>query len=527
MKNSTGHGVSRKRGRTAAIAAAAALGLLLSACTGGSSGGSSASSSKVLRIGIGTEALPDPAKATVSGLWAATVYDLAYEPLIHLDTEGELKPALAESWGYVKDSKVPNTVFELKLRTGAKFSDGAPVDADAVVTWLKYFIKAGGAFAGALGTDPVITATDATTVRVELTAPNPSLGVTFSDAGPNIGFVASPKAVANPALFAKGTYGAGPYVLDAGNSVTGDHYSYKPNPTYFEKSAVKFSEVDVKVIAQASSRLQAQQSGQLDVAFGDLTTADAASKVKLKVLTVAQGVVAYTFDLLNEKQQPVLKDVRVRQAIAHAIDRKKLASTLLDGRADPASSPLFSDTDTGLNDYWTYDPALSKKLLAEAGFKDGFSFDALVQGPYKGLTGEPLMRAVAQQLKAVGITMKITSYTTDAAYAKDVFGKVAPMFELVPTVSTVPTYYGSWLAKGGALNFFGQDTAVDKLYTEGATASDPKEAWTQMMKEFVDKAYMIPVVTDPTLYYVSDKVEGVKVSTAHKTALPTEWQFKN
>lgn len=501
--------------------------VLMAACTGGSTASSGQGGSDALRIGIGTEALPNPALATVSGLWAATTYDLAYAPLIHLDAKGELQPALAESWGYVDGAKVPNTIFELKLRSGVKFSDGSPVNAAAVVKWLKYFTGAGGAFATALGDDPSVTATDASTVRVELSAPNPSLGVTFSDAGPNIGYVASPAAVDDPDLFSKGTQGAGPYVLDSTNSVTGDHYSYTPNPTYYDKAAVKFKKVDIKVIAQASSRLQAQQSGQLDVAFGDLTTADAAAKADLEVLNVAQGVVAYTFDLLNEKQQPALKDVRVRQAIAHAIDRESLAKNLLGGLSEPASAPLFSDTDTGLDDYWTYDPALSKQLLADAGYADGFSFDALVQGPYKGLTGEPLMRAVAQQLKAVGITMKVTSYTTDAAYAKDVFGKVAAMFELVPTVGTVPTYYGSWLAKGGPLNFFGEDATVDKLYTEGAVASDPQAAWSQMMKGFAEKAYMIPVVTDPTLYYVSDNVEGVEVSTAHKTALPSEWQFKN
>lgn len=518
-----------RRGWRRGIAIALAVGAVpaLAACGGGSNGGGdvkTAGGAKVLRIGLGGEALPNPALATVSGLWAATVYDLAYEPLIHSDAQGRLHPALATSWAYVKDTKVPNTVFELKLRKGVTFSDGTPVDAAAVTKWLKYFVGAGGAFVTALGDKPAITAVGDATVRVELSAPNPSLGVTFSDAGPNIGFVASPAAVDNPKLFSSGTYGAGQYVLDKSGSVTGDHYTYKPNPKYYDQSAIRFSQVDVKVIPQASSRLQAQQSGQLDIAFGDLTTADNAAKAKLKVLSVAQGVVAYTFDLLHGKQ-PALKDQRVREAIAHAIDRDTLAKSVLGGRSQAASSPLFSDLKTGMDKYWSYDPALSKRLLAEAGYPKGFSFEALVQGPYKGLTGEPLMRAVAQELKAVGITMKVTPYSTDAAYAKDVFGKVAPMFELVPTVSTVPTFYGPWLAKGGALNFYGGSADIDALYTKGATADDPQAAWAEMMKAFISKAYMIPVVTDPTLYYVSSKLSGVAVSTVHNTALPTEWSF--
>lgn len=516
--------VRRARRGTAVVAGIAGVALFAAACGGGGAS-SSAASSGVLRIGISTEALPNPALATVSGLWAATVYDLAYAPLIHLAPNGQLEPSLATSWGYVKDTAVPNTVFQMKLRAGAKFSDGTPVDADAVAKWLNYFVNAGGSFAAVLGSKPVITAVDSATVRVQLTAPNPSLGVTFSDAGPNIGFVASPAAVANPALFSSATYGAGEYVLDENHSVTGDHYVYQPNPDYYDQSAIKFKSVQVKVISQASSRLQAQESGQLDVAFGDLTTANSAAQAGLKTLSVAQDVVAYTFDLTGNHSQPALQDVRVRQAIAHAIDRATLAKDLLGGHSQAASAPLFSDTRTGADNYWSYDPALSRQLLAQAGYPNGFSFTALVQGAYKGLTGEPLMRAVAQELQAVGITMNITSYTTDPAYAKDVFGHVASMFELVPTVSTIPTFHGPWIAKDGVFDFFGGNPALDDLYVTGATSSSPQAAWADMIKQFVANAYMIPVVTDPTLYYVSSDVSGVQVSTVHNTALPTEWQF--
>lgn len=521
------HAFRARRRSIAAAVALVVLSVFLTACGGGASTSSTNSSGDVLRIGIPTEALPNPALATVSNLWASTVYDLAYAPLIHLTPDGQLEPSLAASWRYVEDAEIPNTVFEMALRPDIEFSDGEPVDAVAVAKWLNYFVTAGGSYAGVLGSNPVITAVDPVTVRVQLTAPNPSLGVTFSDAGPNIGFVASPVAVDDPTLFSSATYGAGQYVLDSSNSVTGDNYTYTPSPNYFDQTAIKFEAVQVKVIAQASSRLQAQQSGQLDIAFGDLTTADAASKAGLQTLSVAQGVVAYTFDLVNDKSQPALQDIRVRQAIAHAIDRKSLAQDLLGGYSDAASSPLFSDIQTGADEYWTYDPDLSKKLLNEAGYPNGFSFAALVQGAYKGLTGEPLMRAVAQQLQAVGITMDITSYSTDPAYAKDVFGSVAPMFELVPTVTTVPTFYGPWVAKDGVFDFFGGDASLDALYTEGATSPTPENAWADMIEQYVSKAYTIPVVTDPTLYYVSPRLSGVEVSTEHNTALPTEWQFSN
>lgn len=521
-------GGGRRRDRQlAAAATAAGLMMALSACAGGGGGASSTNGaeSKTLRVGFGGEALPNPALATVYGTWASMAYDLAYEPLIHVDPAGKLQPALASSWSYVKDSQVPNTVFEMKLRPDVTFSDGTPVNADAVVKWINYFVKSTGAFHGALGEGPVVTAVDNATVRVTLQKPNPSLGITFSDAGPNIGFVASPAAVDNPDLFASGTHGAGQYVLDPSNSVTGDHYTYKPNPKYFQQSAIKFNTVDVRVLPQASSRLQAQQSGQLDFTFGDTTTADAAKQANLKVLSSPRGVICYSFNLKGKAIEPALKDPKVREAIAVAIDRDSLAKNLLGGLSQPASAPLFSDIKTDSDNHWTYNPNRAKQLLSEAGYPNGFEFKAIVQGPYKGVTGEPLMRAVAQQLQAVGIKMNVTAYSTDAAYAADVFGDKASLAALVPSVNTVPTFYGSWLAKGGALTFFAGDPTIDQLYQDGATADDPQKAWSDMFKQYTSQAYMVPVITDPGLFYVSEKLSGVEVSVAHGTPLPTEWQL--
>ncbi len=478
-----------------------------------------------LRLAIASDVLPNPAMGTVYGDRAAVMYSLAYEPLIHIAPDGQQVPALAASWRYVDDTESgKNQVFELVLRSGATFSDGTTVDAAAVVKWLSYFVDAAGPFSGVLGPEPRFDTVDASTVRVQMSAPNPAVASVLSDQGPNIGFVVAPAAVDDPDLLAGRTFGAGRYQLDGASSVRGDRYVYTRNRNYYAPDAVQFESVDLRVIADPASRLQAQLSGQLDVATGDVATVDAAGKGGLDVSTAAQGVVFLTLDTINNTTVAAFEDVRVRQAITMAIDRTKIARAMLGDVGVPTSSFMQTDIDADLGDRWPYDPEKSRALLREAGYPNGLSFPVLVQGAYRGTRGEPMLRAVAQNLSEVGIDLDITSYPTDPDYARDVFAFKAPMVALLDILSDTPTMYSSYLAAGAALNFFGSDAEIDRLYREGASGDDPEPAWTQMWQRFTEQAYVVPLVEDPNIIFASSTVAGIDMSKDHKTALPTEWK---
>jgi peptide/nickel transport system substrate-binding protein len=496
-----------------------------SSSSGPEAGGSTASSgdTTVLRIGVAGEPLPDPAKSTLTSKYAATIFDLAYAPILHMSPEGEIEPALATTWGYVKEpGKKPNSVFEFDLRKDAKFSNGEPVTAKGVAEWLVYFSNGTGGFEKVLGEDPKATAVDADTVRVELSESNGSLPELLSDGGLNIGYVLSPEAMKNPKILATETSGAGQYMLEFDGSVRGDHYVYVPNPHYYDPDAIHFSRVEVKIIAEAPVRLQAQLAGQLDVAEGDDTTAESAESSGLNIVNPLLGVTYMNLDLIHDLA-PELNDKRVRQALNLAIDREAIVEALFGDLGKPTSAFQKSNPKQDLADFWPYDPERAKKLLAEAGYEDGFTLAAYAQGAYDGNTGEPLARAVAKNLAEVGVTLEVTPFQVDSEYAEKVFAFEAPVTELGQGIWNTTAIYPPYLAPGAPLNLFGTDKVLERLYREGAESEDPEPAWEKMWTHYTEQAYVIPLVAWGNTYYYSDGIQGVAASDARASLFPTEW----
>src|SRR4051812_14261883 len=144
-------------------------------------------------------------------------------PLITPHTDGHYSPGLALSWKY----KPGNKVFTMNLRKNARFSDGQVVDAEAIKTFVNYFVASKGPLSNFLGPIRSIDTIGKWTVRLTLATPNPSLPYYFSTT--LWAYPVSPNAIANPSAFAKGTFGAGAYTLLASETVVGDHYTYVPN----------------------------------------------------------------------------------------------------------------------------------------------------------------------------------------------------------------------------------------------------------------------------------------------------------
>jgi peptide/nickel transport system substrate-binding protein len=493
---------------------------------GGETEEAAAGGEHVLRIGVGAEPLPNPAAGSASGQFSAIIYDLAYAPILHMTPEGEIEPALAESWEYVTGKGIkPNTVFEFTLREGAKFSDGSPVTAEGVAKWLEYFSEGSGPFAGVFGEGATFKAVNGNSVRIELKVPNPSIPLSLSDGGQNAGFVLGEKGMENPKGLVDETDGAGPYMLDSADSVRGDHYTYVPNPNYYEPEAVKFSKVEVKIIAESSSRLQAQASGQIDVAEGEAETASAAESQGLEVVAAPFNVMYLSLNL-KENPVPELEDVKVRQAMNLAIDRKSIVEALFENYAVPTSSFVPNDVDASkLEGFWPYDPEKAKKLLAEAGYAEGFELKDLVQGAYLGNLGQPLVQAAAKNLEEVGIKLDINPYSNDPEYAEAALGGTEEysVATLGAAVSPTTSLWGVYLSPTGAVNFCGEDKKLKELYEEGASSKNPIPAWEKMWNYYTEQAYTIPLVSYDYMNYVSEDVGGVAMGKARPNPVPTEW----
>jgi len=294
----------------------------------------------------------------------------AYEALLKIDPPtGKLVPDLAVSWKWLdKEFKV----FQMDLRPNVLFSDGTEFNADAVKTWLEYTKANATVTAANIGLDTA-EVTGPLTIVLHLAQPNSLLPRLFTR-GWMAGAIACPAATKDPKLVATATCGAGPYMLDAANTVTGDTYTYIPNPHYWNPDAIHWNKLVFKIIVNPQSALDAMKAGQIQLLGADASVIDAGVAAGMKLVGVELNVQGLVFLFRDGTAVPAIKDVRVRQALNYAIDRTALAKVLYQGKGRPVSSEFLPGSeayDPSLENYYPYDPDKAKALLAEAGYPDG------------------------------------------------------------------------------------------------------------------------------------------------------------
>jgi peptide/nickel transport system substrate-binding protein len=506
--------------RTRAIAASA-----LAVCIGlfVLSGSATAKSGATLTIGYSVA--PNSLNPISSADYFVT--DIAYEHLININTNDAAVPGLATKWGFLKGAGIPtNQDFELTLRHNARFSDGTPVTAKAVVNWLKYFASSTAQAVSFVPKIASITAIGQWTVRMNLTAPQPELPEVFGYATEGFwGAVASPAAVANPSEMNTGTYGAGPYTLDASQTVAGDTYTYVPNPYFYDKSQIHWAKIVIKVIPTASSMLDAIETGQVNVAQGDPTTVAAAAYQGLKV-DVGPGTTPLVLLDVKGDTDPALADVRVRQAMNYAVNRRQLASALFGKYGSATDEIAVVDGQTAkYANYYGYNPAKAKALLAAAGYPNGLTIN-MTYDAYDNVDG-PLTQAIASQLAAVGITLNLNPVEQTSTYLADVLGTTPPpMFVAAAGYDTTQTYYGLFFKAGGLLNHSGggfSDPVINGLVTKALTAANPTPDWQGIVARVVTQAYVLATVHAPVLWYTTSSIGGVSLGKIAEAVDPTSW----
>lgn len=330
----------------------------------------------------------------------------------------EVIPALATKWDISADGKT----YTFHLVKNAKFSDGTPVNADAVVFSFKrqldskhpaYSLSGPYSYLNAMGLDQLIkdvVKVDDFTVRFDLNKPNAPF---ISTVGMQAFAIVSPTAVLKfKQDFAQNPVGSGPYKLKVWDKkqkivleANKDYWGTKPNITT----------LIFRSIPDNNTRLQEMMAGNLHVMDNPDTNHIKALEQKLgnKVkLAKAPGFnVGYL--ALNQEKKP-FDDVRVRKAIAHAINKKAIVDSVYNGYATPAKNPM-PPTIWGYNDDvkdYEYSPEKAKALLKEAGLEKGFETDLWampVPRPYMP-DGRKVAEAIQGDLAKVGIKAKIVSY---------------------------------------------------------------------------------------------------------------------
>jgi peptide/nickel transport system substrate-binding protein len=455
------------------------------------------------------------------------VDSLAYQSITHLAPDGQVVPGLAVSWHYVGSG---NETFEFTLRPNAHFSDGTEVTAQAVKAWMDYyFFIAKGIQIGDLPMKSISTMGPYTVV-LHLKAPIPDVPFLLSEVL-GIGFIGGPKGLAQPSSLAAGTDGAGPYVAVPSQTVSGTEYVFVPNKYYYDPSAVHFSKVIVKIITTPTTMLEAIEAGQLDVAAGDPTTVAAANAAGLNVVSAPDGIDILEFldraAKLPSGQPNPLASLQVREAINYAIDRQAITQAIM-GKNGTATDeyPTTDGYVQSYADYYPYDPAKAKSLLAQAGYPNGLTIN--VAGEPNGSLGEPTFQAVAQNLAAVGINLNITQYPDVSKWVTDVLADKYPADTVYEEgFDSTSVLYQFNFAPGALLNFGGwADPVLNELESEAVVAKDPEPYFEAESKRIVTEAYLAPIFIVNSFYYTQKDIAGVAYSGAARAPWPDDWYEK-
>lgn len=324
------------------------------------------------------------------------VYANLFEGLTRIGSTGEVQPALAESWTISEDGKV----YTFKLRTGAKFHDGTDFNADDV----KFSLDRARADDSTNAQKPLFAAIDTVDVidpaTVKITLKHPQGDFLYNMGWGDAVIVAAESAATNK----EKPVGTGPFKLD--NWAKGSQIVLVRNPDYWGAPAA-LEKATFRVIPDPAAATAAMLAGDVQ-AFPVFPAPEAIPQFEMdpRFKVVIGSTEGETILSMNNRKPP-FDNLKVRQAITHAIDRKAIIDGAMFGLGTPIGSffPPHNPAYVDLTEQSAYDPELAKKLLSEAGHPNGFKTTLKLPPPTYARRGGEI---IAAQLRAVGIQASIT-----------------------------------------------------------------------------------------------------------------------
>ena len=383
--------------------------------------------------------------------------------LMRYDDNGNFIPDLAtqvpsyENGGISKDGKT----ITFHLRHNAKWSDGQPLTSKDWMFTLSAVRNPANNIKALYGWDDIASAAapNPYTIVVHLKQPNSTIMGIFAMGGnaypPLPAHLLAKYPDINRVPFDTHPISSGPYVLKEWNH--GASLVFVPNPYYF-RGAPKVKEVLWKVIPNVNTLFEQLQTHEIDV-YSDVDQLHIPSLSSLKGYTVTHRLIANWRHLMMNTSRPLLRDVRVRQAIAQGVDWKRINDTIYHGYNQLAVSDVFPQSWAAPNiPLYVYDEAKSKQLLAQAGWKmgpDGWLHkggQTLQLSISTNTDNQPNNQAEVQiqsMLKPLGIQIEIRNYPTSLLFAQD-----GPLYQghydlewSVATNAPDPDNSGNWNSK--------------------------------------------------------------------------------
>jgi len=489
-----------RRLRAVTLALAAAVGAALTGCSkiapsGGAPGHSARNAWTIpghLRLGATDE--PDALNPLFSHNAAADeIETLLFAYVFRYDAHGNLMPEVARevptytNGGISRDNKT----ITLHVRPGLKWSDGAALDArDLRFTW-RAAVDNRNNTKLRIGWDDIaaMDVPDATTLIVHMKRVNSAILSEIWGGGGGSSYPPLPEHLLgklpnlNKAAFNTAPISSGPWLLAAWNH--GASLEFVPNPRYW-RGAPKLRALSWKIVPNPDTLFEELQTHDVDV-YDNVPETQIPQLKTLAGITIAKRLVANWRHLELNTRKPQLHDVRVRRAIAQAIDWDRINATVYHGINVRAVSDIMPDSWAAPNiPQWTYDPAAAKQLLEAAGWKLG-------AGGIRQRDGKPLALTVSatnkpgneqaevqmqQQLRSVGIDLSIKNYPPSFLFAQNgpLYGGTYDLSWSIdtngPEVDNAGNWSGHYLPPNGANTSFLDDPIITQTSEAALTTFD-------------------------------------------------------
>ncbi|MEV0893508.1 ABC transporter substrate-binding protein [Promicromonospora sp. NPDC050262] len=520
---------TNRRGRWRLAATAAVLvSLVVSACSTGS-GTASAPVPEEDRPGgtlnIGLAAEPNGVDAAVVNQVWRTVARALTDSLVFFNPETkEIEPWLATEWT-VEDARV----YTFTLRDDVTFHDGTALTSEVVKQNFESLDRPGihsSAKTIVEGIKEIRTPSEHV-VEVEFAKPNAAFLVSLSRA--HAGIVSAKTAALPVEERQKFLDGSGPFYLEEYTPnqriVLKKRADYDWAPEYFERTGPAYlDEVVYKIIPEDSVRNGAVIGGE-ELQFIYWVNAKYVDQLEAAGLTITETTNPATgTEWPVNTSSKVLKDVRVRQALQHGIDREEFTKLVSGGYDQAATGPLstanpfYSDQ----SEYLTYDPELSKQLLDEAGWSETGSDGIRVNAAGDRLSFRFPRDGAAEQVvqaqwKELGIELVLDPPLDAEANEKLLSGEydIAYWYHSTPDPDVLRANYG--VETGSNRSFIADDDEtgrrLDDLLQEQNTVIEP-EARQKIVDEaaqlLVEDAYVLPIVNDTDIWAFQPTVHDIQ-----------------
>ena len=436
---------------------------------------------------------------------------LVYEPLIGRGKDLEIVPALATEW----KTTAPDT-WRFKLRPNVKFADGSPFTADDVIFSYERAQKPGSDVEYVVADIKEIRKVDDLTIDIVTKGPYPILPqrVTtwyiMSKAWSEKNGATEPSSVKKEIknFATTNANGTGPFMIKSRQQDV--KTVLVPNPNWWGDVEHNLTEVTFTPIKSDATRVAALLSGEVDMIYPvplqDVDRVNGASGVSVlqgpEMRTIFLNMDQTRDELIesNIKGKNPFKDRRVRRAVYQAIDIEAIKDKVMRGASTPAAimvAPGVVGFDASLNDRFPHDPSMSKSLLAEAGYPDGFEVGMDCPND-RYVNDEKICLAVVGMLAKVGIKVNLLAQTRSKY-----FEKILSRNTSMSLLGWQPLTYDSHSPLQAVMSSYDQEVGTG-TYNVGGYSNAALDALTKVVAVEIDPVKRQQLISGAMLIHKND-----------------------